>query len=65
MFYVNYYKDDPALWAKFKTKEEVDDYMSRMGGSFVVKQGESFNSDWVDEEIKYRAEEEASYYFED
>jgi hypothetical protein len=54
MLFLNSNKDNPDIWTSFDTREEAENYMKRVGGSFSVREGEKFNSSWVNNEIERR-----------
>lgn len=54
MVFINHYKDPAEVWSRFNTREEAEKYMKQMGGVYTVKEGESFNKDWIKEESDSR-----------
>lgn len=55
MFWLNNYKDACETWTCLKTKEQAVEYMAEDGGSYSIKEGPTFDPNWIEEEREYRA----------
>lgn len=55
MFFCNHYKNDSSVWSCFKSREEMEVYMSIVGGVFTIREGDKFNPQWIKEEETNRS----------